>query len=875
MDDAWIRALRDGACLLTANRRLARQLREQHDRARLAAGETVWESPTILPWSAWLRRCWQEAVLDGGDPRWVLEPLAARAVWERVITGSAAASMLLRAAEVAPQAMEAWRLLHAWQVAPPALSDCPSDDVRAFLDWQAAYRAVLEQQGWLDEALLADAVAEAVKAGQMGVPPRLLLAGFDELTPQQQRLLEVLGRAGTHVDVLPLPVVRGSAVRRALPTAADEVVAMARWAREWLEREPTARVGVVVLDLDQRRDEIERVLSEVLLPDRPFPLPVVERPWNLSLGPALHDVPLVRDFFRLLELAAKGRLPFDQASLLLRSPWLEGWPQEQSRRALLDAELRREGRLTVDLATLHWLAGGRAAGREAPYAAPQLAAQLGALIQWRRDGLQGDPPLAGWARGRPLSSEEHQAWQAVLEAMQRLTALGAVVTLERFAERLRWLRTICREQRFQPRGAEAPLQVLGLLEAGGLDFDHLWVMGLHDEAWPPVARPNPFLPVAFQRRHGMPHASSERELAFAGRLFDHLAASAPDRVYSHPLRDGDRELRPSPLLAALPAAAEAVTPWPTAAARLLAAGETEAFVDEAAPPWRDPHVSGGSRLFELQSGCPFRAFAELRLGARALETPGFGMDLRQRGRLLHTALEHLWNRLRSQAALLALDAAARRGEVEEAVAAALRERRIAERYGLRWAALEQQRLAALIVPLLQLEAERAPFEVEANEGERQITFAGLALALRVDRIDRLADGSRVVIDYKSGQVGASGWLGERPEAPQLPLYAVTLDEGPLAALVHARLRHDVIDFDGVARDEGLLPGVGTQLGREPCTLAELLPQWDEALTRLAQQFAAGEAAVDPLPGACDWCPLGPLCRVAERRLMHPVTEVSA
>ena len=44
----------------------------------------------------------------------------------------------------------------------------------------------------------------------------------------------------------------------------------------------------------------------------------------------------------------------------------------------------------------------------------------------------------------------------------------------------------------------------------------------------------------------------------------------------------------------------------------------------------------------------------------------------------------------------------------------------------------------------------------------------------VDRLDRLPGGGYAIIDYKTGAVSPAQWEGDRPDAPQLPLYAATL-----------------------------------------------------------------------------------------------------
>jgi inactivated superfamily I helicase len=59
---------------------------------------------------------------------------------------------------------------------------------------------------------------------------------------------------------------------------------------------------------------------------------------------------------------------------------------------------------------------------------------------------------------------------------------------------------------------------MGVLEASGLSFDALWVMGATQEFWPAPARPNPFIPYALQRSHQTPHSTPDRELAVARTL---------------------------------------------------------------------------------------------------------------------------------------------------------------------------------------------------------------------------------------------------------------------------------------------------------------------------------------------------------------------
>ncbi|QIB67436.1 PD-(D/E)XK nuclease family protein [Kineobactrum salinum] len=184
--------------------------------------------------------------------------------------------------------------------------------------------------------------------------------------------------------------------------------------------------------------------------------------------------------------------------------------------------------------------------------------------------------------------------------------------------------------------------------------------------------------------------------------------------------------------------------------------------------------------------------------------------------------------------------------------------------------LEAQRLIRLLQEWLALERERLPFRVVAREAPASVQLAGLELALRVDRIDELEDGSSVIIDYKSGAAAIADWLGPRPAKPQLPLYGLAAHSPP-AGLAFAAVRERACQLSGLARTE-VGPGIDTDIEtrtrrRMPSPdWAALLSAWQHVVEALAAAFVNGEAAVDPLTAnSCSHCGLQALCRIEQRR----------
>jgi ATP-dependent helicase/DNAse subunit B len=307
-------------------------------------------------------------------------------------------------------------------------------------------------------------------------------------------------------------------------------------------------------------------------------------------------------------------------------------------------------------------------------------------------------------------------------------------------------------------------------------------------------------------------------------------------------------------------------------------------------------VPGGVRVFQDQAACPFRAFAAHRLRAAALEEPAPGLPATLRGTLAHDAMARAWAELVSHEVLCGRDETALRRLAEGAAAGAVAT--FAERWP-HWREsalldLERRRLGDLVFEVLRIERARAPFAVVKREEKLPARFGGLEIEARLDRMDRLAAGGHVVIDYKSGDVSLGAWFGARPDEPQLPLYCAAAPQiektEPIAAVAFLRLSRKALNdrvagapkiVVGLAQAEGTFPkadfpGVGALADPKRrghaagvADLATLIETWRGVLDGLGRAFREGDARVDPKvpPGAgggsCRICPYPALCRVHE------------
>src|SRR6266436_354385 len=503
--------------VVTPNPRLSRVLTSEFDSFQVAKGLTVWEAPDILPFGAFVERLWEDALYsDLGDKLpLLLTPQQELLLWEQILEGSD----LLILPQAAAQCREAWRLLHQWRVG----AGRGNEDHSSFSEWVKQYQK--ETLGDIDSARLPDLVAGLLDKLKK---PRLLVAyAFDIVPPQTAEFL----RHFEFVEVKP-EAVQGSSSRTSFASAKEEVETAAKWARARLE-EGRARIGVVVPRLETRRKEVVRVFSRVMQPG--YHLPGAEKtplPFNVSLGEPLSSYPLVDMALLLLEFSS-GVIPFERASRLIRSPFLAGAETEMARRATLDVRLRRNLEATVALPKLIAFAEPCPLLRQALERVFALAAEAGEKppSEWARH-FSALLEAAGFPGERPLDSEEFQTrakWHEVLGEFARLERVSEKMSSQKAFS---ILKKLCADTLFQPESADAPIQVLGVFESAGLRFDCLWVSGLTDEAWPLAARANPFIPIALQKKAGIPQASAEGSLAFGRRITQEWAGSAEEVVFS-------------------------------------------------------------------------------------------------------------------------------------------------------------------------------------------------------------------------------------------------------------------------------------------------------------------------------------------------------
>ena len=893
--DAWLRA---GGIVVAASDRASRSVRAAFHRTRRAEGLTAWPAPSVVDWTAFIRNAWTERIPDG---RLVLNGPQERSLWSRIVgeSGHAAGWLEGPRLRLADMAMQGHALLTSYAPERLQLSSRKSwqQDKGAFSQWIAAFEEACRTDGLVSTNRLQLELLPLVEGDSVPRPP-LVLTGFDRLLPVQQKILDAWGEWRLIAsDKSAIDVESYTA-----PTRQAELVACARWSALFLAANPQARVLVIAQDASQSRGEIERAfLSQVGGAETPQ--------FEFSLGIPLSRVGLARGAVLLLRWL-DAALQEHEIDWLLASETATANVEESAALQSFMRALRRRGleraRWTLDAflrQSTHSAALPQAWVRRMTSAQRRLRGTTQSMrnpLEWA--GLV--PQLleeTGWRGVRPATSAEFQVasrWQQTVDLCGSLGFDGGRMA---WAEFLSELSRLLDETLFAEESQDAPILIAGAAESAGLAADAIWFLGADEDAWPAGGSPHPLIPIEVQREAHMPHASPQLDWELAESMTARLLSSARVVRFSYARQKEGVEMRPSRLLLqsareprALPpdlisapvqtpltAAFEDNTrvPLPAAPVRPKSNAAQLSLFDASGAPQKLPPVfetPGGSNVLTAQSQCPFKAFAIARLDARNWEAAETALTPPQRGKLLHAALHSVWSRpngIRTFGELQDLGADLRIW-VEEHVQRVIETEMpvgVREQAPQRYLELEAHRLTRLVTEWLEFERKRVPFEVDSTEVDATPTIAGLVLKLRLDRVDRLSDNSLLVIDYKTGNVDPKSWDLPRPDDVQLPLYAgfaLGLGERP-GGLVFAKVRPGELCFTGKVEDaaatlDNTLKG-NCGLVKNPLT-AQQMSEWKRVIEKLARDFLAGRADVDPrdYPTTCERCGLYTLCRVKER-----------
>ncbi|EKE01782.1 MAG: hypothetical protein ACD_21C00053G0002 [uncultured bacterium] len=758
---------------------------------------------------------------------------------------------------IADTVIKANELKVNWQIDDTKWTAYETEDIIVFKRLSKKFTEYCKKQNFIIACQLPSLILPYLQLHDL----KITFADFDEYNPQLKSLINYLKKSNNEIMHCNSNNYTGSIHKKlSFNKQHDEITAIANWAKKIITSNKYKNIGIVVTNLTNLRSDIIQIFNEVFGNTEKI---------NISAGVFLGSLPIIGCALELLSLPEIFNLPIINKILL--SPYIIGAESEKSDRALLGFQLNHLDQLQFSLSTIELLSKKHLLNINLLMNGLQNTSKI--LVQTKNKKLSNSDWIKifikilktmGWPGEKNLTDPENKAIKRFTELLHEFTTTSLITGKITYKQALQILYNLAGHTVFQPESRiDVPINILGTLEAAGIKFDHLWVMGLDQESWPPAPNPNPFIPIKLQKKLGMPHSSAERELHFCETLIKRFKSGAKEVIFSYTKLSEDRLVEPSVLIADIPEISIDdlnLAPFTPRAKLIYSSKKMESLIDDTSLALMPNElVHGGNRLIESQSLCPFRAFAEFRLAAKEFKQVEPGVSKLKRGILIHAALEKFWQEIKTHQNLCALAQEALQDLIGKSAEYALNKENLARPLYQ----LEQKCLIRLLNRWLEIEKNRPSFEVIATEKTIQTALGPVQIKLRIDRIDKLSDGSLLLIDYKTGKrlPAIFDWFGGRPKNPQLPLYCVAVDEAQ--GFAFAQINIESIKFKNPGLDE-LAFGLKTTDEanfRDNINWHELIAYWRENLIGLANDFASGHAQPSPLsPQVCKQCEFGLVCR---------------
>jgi len=833
--DTLFAALTHGATIITPNNRLCHQLLEDY----FAHTHTsVNPKPRCLPYQAFLQERYKKArhLYANQVHPLLLTTTQQRHLWQQILSSHPSYAYH---EGLQQEIQEAWTHCLQWNIDHQHPSFQQTPQTLQFQRWWLQFEKKLTELQALTEAQLEKYL---LSYPDLFTSTPAVWACFDDFTPQQRLLQQGMREQGAQQYGYDLEDKPTTTLLFAAKDGEEEFLQMIAWVQQKIAAQES-RIAIVIPDLDTQSHRIQRLLQRHI-PSHQF---------NISLGQSLSDFPIAAHALVWLNLDPLN-FTHHQACLLLHSPYLAGSKSEfiaradmmQDNRILqeptlsftaLIASLKRTTPILADL--LHTLS---------PYPLDASITEWVHLFKSRLTHL-------GFPGEYPLDSKTYQCFQRFVLLLDEYLQLSVITPILKKEDALNALNTLAKSTIFQSKTSKTPLQLLGLLEASGCTFDSIWVSGLTDQCLPQKSRLSAFIPLELQRSLAMPHALPERELQFAEQSLKRLQNGSQNSVFSYPRLTGDTPNLPSPLVDHLPPfIAQDNASTTHTLSKLLEHNENYQL-----PLMPTESISGGTTLLANQAKCPFRAFAMHRLYAIRAPSLSDGPDASERGQIMHKIMELLWRALESQQQLLSLSEVALNQQIDAIIRDAINP--LIQENSPSFSSLIQDveiaRLKRLVSACLAWEKQRPPFVVEALEQEFIIPLVGIDFRVRIDRLDKTSTDTKCVIDYKSSLPPNKPWNEERPDAPQLLLYALL--DNQINTLLFIQLKSGQVLCSGISDDTIRLEGISCLKKDEVWT--EKQQQWRQQLTQLAQEIREGHCP--PIPtkeSTCQRCDFLHLCR---------------
>ena len=663
--------------------------------------------------------------------------------------------------------------------------------------------------------------------------------GFNEPTPEQNKLFETLNCKPLFSKQL-----ESNSDNFAFMDQESELRAIVKWAKKTSGNYPEKQIGIVVPNLNELQHKVKSTFD---LEFASSLLEVHKKPYNISLGISLSEYPLIKHLISILRLSdqyVNGNVETEILKKVTTSPYISGAISEQNNRALINNKILQLSKTKIINNEIISFCKDCPLLKEIFLKLNRVKFSKKITLEQSLDLMNSFMLIWGFTSDRNLSSSEYQVYEKYQVESLVLNKLSNFHNLNTFSDTLKILIAHLNAVIFQPQSGPANIHILGSLEAEGLFFDFAWVSSMTSSFLPGKIKMPLFIPPKTSIENSLPGTSFELITKESKSTLKNLKNLSKNLIFSYSTTSDSREQLPTPYL---------LFKDSTQIQDLrLIPREMELIEDFNAPKIKNLEIKKGVKSLQDQMGCQFKGFAN-RLNFTESSDPSIGLSKLEQGNIIHNILDRFFNEVQSSSDLKQLSDNTLDDLIDAHSETALRE--IPES---NFKNNEKERVKRVIKKYIDLEKDREFFEVIKTESETKVEIDGLKFSTRIDRMDRLKDGSKLIIDYKTGKnIGLSKLINQPLEQAQLPIYAITNE---VSGVAFATINPQNCQFKAITKNKHDLPMSSQSINRMP-EWKKQVSDWKEELVKASQQFQNGNAKVLPSLHACDFCDYDLLCRI--------------
>ncbi|MEC9416082.1 MAG: PD-(D/E)XK nuclease family protein [Pseudomonadota bacterium] len=753
---AWLESeVSNNKVILTVSQRLANDLKENYTESQIKKNKNAWNSPKIYFWKDWLRSIFLSNSELYNDV--LIDKNLSLAVWEQCLQ-QIIDDPLINLQNLALVFSETLKQISDWCVPLSEISASSyTQEEKLFIKTTELYLKTLNEEDWIDHSLFIERMLNDKKNKWLESynNSSFVFVGFHETTPIVKRLMDsiqlfckykyinkefssVLYNKNQYID------------------SSAEYRAIGSWAKNILSKNPNAKIGILV----NKAYSSERTLpliKEGLMPGWQLAEEINQEIINTSYGLHLHQYPIIYICNLILNWYRKP-LSSKDICFILRSSLFQNEDSQGSN--TLEHKIRlipiREWTVEQFIDVMK---------KEATESELNVLEKFKIIANTReiskdkkelRDWIgliKKDIERLGWPGIENFDNNEQQLlkrWNELLIEIDISQKAHSRVTLSYF---LKQLINTTEKTIFRPETLNNLVSIMDHSEAIGLEFDYLWLSGMDNQRWPSIKNQLSFISLELQKKYNIQNLNSSTWADSQKKFLGVLSKSAKNINYSWPVNRDDMELSFTTLIDIdFNTNHKNLDPGWYVTSMLDGKSHISVIEEPSFEVSSIEYLKGGTNTIQMYLDDPFLAFALGRLKISKLAEFSRGISSLMRGNLVHASLANLFSSKPSLDDLNSWADSKKKDNVKNAIDIAFAGQLKQSNDVLQRTLIlhEKKRTEKLMLDFISNEMQRDNFKVTFIEENLKLKYANLKLSLKVDRIDKYADGSFCIIDYKTG-----------------------------------------------------------------------------------------------------------------------------